>query len=105
MDDLLADTGEDADDDFSLNPPASYSPPAADPDKWPSHPAGPAGSWLRARVEESWRVLSRDAGRNLFDPPVPSTSAKKKTEGVCARQKKAAEMTEGRASVHNPSIC
>ena len=70
-DSLDAEGGSEADEQ---PPPTIAQPPQDDTDLWPSHPAGPAGSWLRARIEDSWRLLKEVTGRDLFNPPMNKRS-------------------------------
>ena len=55
-------------------------PPADNPDRWPLHPAGPAGDWLRAKVERSWEILKTATGKDLFNPPATDTKKPKQDQ-------------------------
>ena len=69
-----------------------YPPPSSNPDRWDHHPAGPAGSWLRAKVQNSWDALSKLVGKDLFYPPAQVQGAPRlRTTKEEERNRKAVE--------------
>ena len=68
-DQALGRTGNHVEDENAVGRPESRGAPRDDPDPWAEHPAGPQGSWLRHATQESWAVLEKVVGRQLFNPP------------------------------------
>ena len=66
QDQRLAEGATDSEQEEAEAAPTTVPPTLTNPDKWPDHPSGPAGSWLRARVQASWDLAKQITGKDVF---------------------------------------